>query len=369
MVSFMSPVPTTLTAFIGQTASGPRLTPTRVRDWNSYQTTFGAPTTSGLIDESVRLFMGNGGGQAVVISIGPASVPVTLPDLLAGLSMLEAEPEAAIVVAPDAVRLPADPQDPFRSSDFGQFADALLTACAKQGRFAILDVWGGDRATSGDGLAQVTTTFRSLVSQALDRGAAYLPWVVTSPEGRIFPPSGAVAGVYCRVDAERGVWRAPTNQALRGIQDLAYKMSDAEQGEINNKAVNGLRTFADRGLMVWGARTLDDNNLAWRYIPVRRTSTFIEQSIKRTIGQFTANDAKTWAAVRTMVIAFLDRLWRQGALLGATQDEAYSVQCGLGSTMTEQDILDGYMIVEVLVALVQPGEFIVLTIRQRMGGA
>ncbi len=361
MTNSISPA-STIAAFIGQTATGPRLTPVPVLNWSSYQATFGTATTSGLLGESVRLFFINGGAEAIVISIGPDDVPVTLPDLMAGLSRLERE-QATLVVAPDAVRLPSD-------SDYGQFADALLMACANQNRFAILDVWGGERVIPGSGLTDVIDTFRSLVNEALDRGAVYLPWVVTSSEGRTFPPSGALAGVYCRVDTAEGIWQAPANVPLLGIQGPAYMMSDAEQFEISTgKAVNALRVFAGQGLKVWGARTLDGDNPDWGHIQLRRTSIFIEQSIKLGLGNPSANDAEMWNVARAEVSAFLMDLWRLGALLGDSPEEAYSVQCGLASTMTEQDILDGYLIVQVLVALVRPTEFIELTIKQRIGDA
>lgn len=188
------------------------------------------------------------------------------------------------------------------------------------------------------------------------------------------PPSGAMAGVYTYVDGMQGVWNAPANVSLSAVSGLSYKLTDEQQGDLNvpldGKAVNALREFPGRGAVVWGARTLDGNSNDWRYIQIRRTVIYIEQSIKNTLAAyvFAANDANTWTAVVSMVSAFLQGLWSQGGLMGSTASEAFTVQCGLGSTMTSQDILDGYMIVQVTLQLIRPAEFIELTFKQEMQG-
>ncbi|WP_444997446.1 phage tail sheath family protein [Aliikangiella sp. IMCC44359] len=190
----------------------------------------------------------------------------------------------------------------------------------------------------------------------------------------ILPPSGAMAGIYTAVDTNSGVWNAPANVALSSVSEPTFKLTDEQQGDlnvpINGKAIDAIREFTGRGTVVWGARTLDGNSNDWRYIQVRRTLIYIEQSIKNAIDPFVfaANDANTWVKVTAMVSSFLQGLWSQGGLMGDTASDAFTVQCGLGSTMTGQDVLDGYMIVQVTVQMIRPAEFIELTFKQTMEG-
>jgi phage tail sheath protein FI len=190
----------------------------------------------------------------------------------------------------------------------------------------------------------------------------------------ILPPSGAMAGVYSRVDTSRGVWNAPANVTLSSVTMSTYKLNDAQQGDLNlpvdGKAIDALREFTGRGTVVWGGRTLDGNSNDYRYIQVRRTLIYIEQSIKIALNQFVfaPNDANTWVAVVSMVSGFLLGLWQQGGLMGASPAEAFGVECGLGSTMTGQDILNGYMIVQVTLQMQRPAEFIELIFKQKMEG-
>ncbi|MFQ3191589.1 MAG: phage tail sheath protein FI [Paraglaciecola sp.] len=190
----------------------------------------------------------------------------------------------------------------------------------------------------------------------------------------VLPPSGAMAGVFTAVDANSGVWNAPANVTLNAVQKPTYKLTNTEQGDlnvpINGKAVDAIREFTGRGSVVWGARTLDGNSNDWRYIQVRRTLIYIEQSIKNAMDPyvFAANDGNTWTKVIAMVSSFLQGLWSQGGLMGNSASEAFTVQCGLGSTMTGQDILEGYMVVQVTVQMIRPAEFIELTFKQTMEG-
>lgn len=193
-------------------------------------------------------------------------------------------------------------------------------------------------------------------------------------KSNVLPPSGVMAGVYTLVDTTRGVWNAPANISVNAVSGLTYILNDQQQGDLNvpldGKAVNALRHFAGRGNVVWGARTLDGNSNDYRYIQVRRTIIYIEQSIKNALKPFVfaPNDGNTWVTVTAMVSSFLQELWSQGGLMGATASEAFTVQCGLGSTMTGQDILDGYMIVQVTLQMIHPAEFIELTFKQQMEG-
>jgi len=190
----------------------------------------------------------------------------------------------------------------------------------------------------------------------------------------LLPPSSAMAGVYTFVDASRGVWNAPANMTLNSVASASVKLTDQQQSglnaPLNGKAVNVIRDFVGRGPVVWGARTLDGNSLDYRYIQVRRTLIYIEASIKAALSPFAfaANDGKAWIAVTAMVSAFLTNLWSMGGLMGAKADEAFTVQCGLGSTMTSMDILEGTMIVQVTLQMIRPAEFVALTFRQKMEG-
>lgn len=192
-------------------------------------------------------------------------------------------------------------------------------------------------------------------------------------EMNILPPSGFLAGVWAASDSQRGVWNAPANMALASATEPLYKMSDAEQSGFNvptnGEAIDIIRSQPSRGSVVWGARTLDGNSNDYRYIQVRRTLIYIEQSIKQALAPyvFAPNDSLTWGTVTAAIASFLTGLWQQGGLVGAKPSEAFTVSCGLGSTMTSQNILDGYMIVAVTLQLVHPAEYIELTFTQTMG--
>jgi len=187
------------------------------------------------------------------------------------------------------------------------------------------------------------------------------------------PPSGAVAGIYARTDRTRGVWKAPANAGLVRVLGPAVSVTNDLQDGLNidatsGKSVNAIRSFFGKGTLVWGGRTLAGNDNEWRYINVRRFANFVEESVKKATAAFVfeSNDANTWVKVRTMIENFLINQWRDGALMGAKPDHAFRVAIGLGQTMSAQDILDGYMIVEVHLAIVRPAEFIVLRFMQKM---
>jgi hypothetical protein len=189
------------------------------------------------------------------------------------------------------------------------------------------------------------------------------------------PASAAMAGVMTFTDTARGVWNAPANIALTGVEAPALTINDDVQGDLNKpldgKAINVIREFIGRGPVVWGARTLDGNSNDYRYIQVRRTLIYIEQSVKMAMSPFVfaPNEGKTWVNVTAMISNFLQDLWAKGGLMGATAKDAFSVDCGLGTTMTDRDVLEGYMIVRVLVQMIRPAEFIELTFKQKMESA
>ncbi|MBS0357136.1 MAG: phage tail sheath subtilisin-like domain-containing protein [Proteobacteria bacterium] len=181
------------------------------------------------------------------------------------------------------------------------------------------------------------------------------------------PPSGAVAGIYALVDNQRGVWKAPANVSLTGVIAPTYALDSDDTDNLNvdataGKSVNAIRSFVGKGTLIWGARTLAGNDNEWRYISVRRFFNMVEESVKKSTywAVFEPNDANTWVKVRGMIESYLTQKWREGALAGSTTKDAFFVRCGLGTTMSSQDILEGRMYVEIGMAVVRPAEFIIL---------
>lgn len=187
------------------------------------------------------------------------------------------------------------------------------------------------------------------------------------------PPSGAMAGIYTQVDNNGGVWFAPANVSLTAVTDTTLKITDLTQGPLNvdavsGKSINAIRIKPGFGVMVWGARTLDGNSNDWRYVNVRRTMIYLEQSLTQALRfyVFHPNVNSTWSLVNSMATSFLTSQWNQGALVGSSAAAAFKVAIGLGITMTADDILNGNMILSVQVAVSHPAEFITISISQKM---
>lgn len=203
--------------------------------------------------------------------------------------------------------------------------------------------------------------------------ALYYPWIkVPNPRngGRplAIPPCGHMMGVWCRTDENRGLFKAPANDTPRGVVGLAYDTNFREQELLNPLGINCIRNFSNynRGIKIWGARTLvDPSNIQWRYIPVRRLMSYIEKSIE--IGTqwvvFEPNDSTLWGRVTNTVSSFLEGLWRQGALAGATASESFFVKCD-GELNTQETMMMGRLHIEVGVAPVRPAEFVIFRISQ-----
>lgn len=187
----------------------------------------------------------------------------------------------------------------------------------------------------------------------------------------VLPPSGAIAGLYTLIDNSRGVWKAPANVSVNGALSPTVPISDRLQQDLNvtpmGKSVNAIRSFVGQGVLLWGARTLDGNSLDWRYINVRRTMIFLEQSCSLAVRRmvFEPNVSSTWVTIKAMIENFLTMVWRQGALAGGVPQHAFSVRVGLGDTMTAADISEGNLRVTVLVAITRPAEFIEITFQQQ----
>ena len=214
-----------------------------------------------------------------------------------------------------------------------------------------------------DGFHQALLSGSFLYKQAIKGVKKYL---------NRLPPSAAMAGIYTMVDNSRGVWKAPANVTLNYVESVTEEIDDVAQAGLNvpmsGKAINVIRPFRGEGVKVWGARTLDGNSLDWRYINVRRTLLFLEESVKNAARAyvFEPNDAGTWINMKCMIENFLRSVWKRGGLAGATPEDAFEVHVGLGDTMTGDDILEGIMRITVLVAVTHPAEFIEITFQQQM---
>jgi hypothetical protein len=202
-------------------------------------------------------------------------------------------------------------------------------------------------------------------------GAYYFPWLeVYDPDkGNIFvPPSGHVAGVYARVDGERGVHKAPANEIVRGALGLKYTITKGEQDILNPKGVNCIREFKGRGIRIWGARTISSDP-EWRYINVRRLFNMVEASIEKGTQWvvFEPNDERLWKKVTRNIVAFLSRIYMSGALFGKNPSEAFYVKCD--SETNPPEVIDaGQVICEIGMCPVKPAEFVIFRIGQMPTG-
>ncbi|WP_432039253.1 phage tail sheath family protein [Streptomyces cucumeris] len=240
---------------------------------------------------------------------------------------------------------------------------AVISHCEQMGdRVAVLDTPPGFSA-------QQVRTWRNDEAGYDSRYAAlYYPWVrVFDPAaGRntMVPPSGHIAGVWARSDAERGVHKAPANEVVRGAVDLELRLSKGEQDLLNPIGVNCVRAFPGRGIRVWGARTLSSDP-AWRYLNVRRLFNYLEESIL--LGTqwvvFEPNDDRLWSSIRRNVTSFLSEEWRRGALFGRTADEAFYVKCDRDNN-PQESIDQGRVVCEIGVSPVKPAEFVVFRLAQ-----
>ncbi|MET0987063.1 MAG: phage tail sheath subtilisin-like domain-containing protein [Steroidobacteraceae bacterium] len=236
--------------------------------------------------------------------------------------------------------------------------NALIEHCAAlQHRFAIID------PPAGLDVAEVCA-FREVYDTLY--AALYYPWL-EMPDPTIgqnvrLAPSAHVAGIYARADAARGVHKAPANEVITSLSRLARTMTADESETLNEKNINALRFFSGRGYRVWGARCLTSDP-DWKYVHVRRLLMFIEQSIERGTQWvvFEPNAETTWTGVRNAVTNFLRMVWRNGALHGTTEDEAFFVKCDR-STMTQNDIDNGRLICLVGIAPLSPAEFVIIRI-------
>lgn len=244
----------------------------------------------------------------------------------------------------------------------------LVTHCEKNRfRFAVIDC-SKDLGNPGSIDPRSDTADADGLGTDSSYAAYYYPWIkVSDPKTGVkkkIPPGGAMLGIYARTDNERGVFKAPANEIVRGALELEYNIDEGNQAVLNPRGVNVIRQFPGRGIRAWGARTLSSDAL-WKYVSVRRLFIFIERSIYEGTQWvvFEPNDERLWARVRDTIRLFLRTQFRAGALMGATEAEAFRITCDR-STMTQDDILNGRLICEVGIAPVRPAEFVVFRVFQ-----
>lgn len=311
----------------------------------------------------------------------------TLAPAFSGLIALEKEMAADIVAAGGAYTVEWDQNTPPATAAWGAIFGASAPAASNGNTSgatvkAVMDsalpgLQKGFSAASGAiaGIVSGIANYRGLNEQTLFEN--FLPYrnVIKGIGSTLTlcPPSGAIAGIYAMVDNQRGVWKAPANVSLNGVIAPANSFTTSETDALNvdatgGKSINAIRAFVGKGTLVWGARTLAGNDNEWRYVSVRRFFNMVEESIKKSTywAVFEPNDANTWVKVRGMIENYLTQKWREGALAGAAPKDAFFVRCGLGVTMSAQDILEGRMNVEIGMAVVRPAEFIILKFSHKL---
>jgi phage tail sheath protein FI len=273
--------------------------------------------------------------------------------------------------------IPPDTRDGDTPSGVYQTA---MSYCTERRAMLIIDppkAWSSNKDTAA-ATALAGLGALNLAGPAARNAAIYFPRVLEADpqhDGQIdtFVPCGLVAGIMARTDAQRGVWKAPAglDAAINGIQGLEVNLNDPENGMLNPLGINCLRSFAVYGRVVWGARTMrgaDQLGDEYKYIPVRRTALYIEESLYRGLKWvvFEPNDEPLWAQIRLNVGAFMHNLFRQGAFQGKTPREAYFVKCDKETT-TQNDINLGIVNVVVGFAPLKPAEFVIIKLQQIAG--
>jgi phage tail sheath protein FI len=250
--------------------------------------------------------------------------------------------------------------------------DEGMNYCQKR---PLQDVFYIGETLETDDKPEEAKAFRAKLTKPNSYGAIYFPWIkALDPSGKssepiLLPPSGYIAGLYARIDANRGVWKAPagTEASLGGAVGLAIDLTDVQHGNLNPLNVNVIRRFAASGIVAFGARTVTSDP-EWKYVPVRRTAIMLRVSIYYSIqwAVFEPNDEGLWSQLRLNITSFMTTLFRQGAFQGASPSQAFFVKCD-GETTTQADIDLGIVNVLVGFAPLKPAEFVVVKISQKAG--
>ncbi|MEZ4469799.1 MAG: phage tail sheath family protein [bacterium] len=351
-------VGTSTVGFIGESRKGPVNQVVFCPNWSTFTKNFGDFADSGHLAHAVYGFFNNGGARCFVLNVGQGEAdkrPARFigydkgPGERAGLHRLRGG-------RGDRPGLRPGQTDP-------AIQDAVLTHCEKMRyRFAILDA---PEVIESGGVDKLPKPRDSKY------GAYYFPWskVYDPNDGEIYvPPSGHMAGIYARSDAERGVHKAPANEIVRGALGLRYNITKGEQDILNPKGINCIREFTNRGIRVWGARTISSDP-EWRYVNVRRLFNMVENSIEGGTQWvvFEPNDHMLWKRVTRNITAFLLRVWRDGALFGESPDQAFYVKCDAETNPPE--VIDaGQLVVEIGMCPTKPAEFVIFRIGQMPTG-
>src|SRR4029453_15482750 len=349
-------VSTSVTAFVGAASRGRSYRAVRINSFAEFQRRFGGLFANLDLGYAVQQFFLNGGKDAWVVRVARQ---LTAAKIIKGIHALDAVDIFNLLVIPGVTNSEAL----FAAADY----------CRQRRAFLIVD---------SPKSAQTPTQMEQVVQNATlpktSYGAIYFPWIkIADPLNngtlRLSPPSGAVAGLFSRTDATRGVWKPPAGAeaALNGVMALEYQLTDTENGFLNPRAINCRRSLPVFGIVALGARTLkgaDEFASEWKYIPVRRMALFLEESIYRGIQWtvFEPNAEPLWAQLRLNIGAFMHTLFRQGAFQGQTPREAYVVKCD-AETTSQSDIANELMNILVGFAPLKPAEFVVLKFKQRGG--
>ncbi|MFD0415952.1 phage tail sheath family protein [Streptomyces sp. NPDC127108] len=364
----MSGARTSVAAFLAQSVDAEEAgepSARRIRSWKEFHDcaaiTGGSPDgereasrvrVSGALWAAVYGWFANGGGECYLAPLGGKG------GIAGALEVLERVEEISIVVAPDL-------WSEATAEDSRAAAGLIADHCQRTGnRVAVLHVPDGAPLESAAEMLGIDADAAPYVT-------VYYPWInVLDADGETsaVPATGHVAGVWARVDARRGVHKAPANEDLRGVVGLTRELDDPEQEVLNDQGVNALRKFPGTAPLVWGARTLaaaDPSDVENSYLNVRRTVNFIKQSILQSTRWvvFEPNDDRLGTSVTAMITSFLTGLWRRGMLVGANTEQAFYVVCD-ESNNSEEEVSQGKLNVEVGVALVRPAEFITFRVSQ-----
>jgi len=335
-------VPTDVTAFVGEMTRGPRAKAVEVNSLAAFEKAFGRGSP---VHTAVFLYFQNGGERAVVVRARDPGLKAFFQSLHA----LDEVEDVNLLCLPGAT--PGELDRLVKAADYCENRRAFLLLDPDPGWTDAADVIAGVQRLA------ITSSNAALYFPLLQGGAG-------------IPPSGAVAGVIARTDREKGVWKAPagTEADLRGVRGLHTPVGTPLIDQLSPLGVNCLREVPAGSTMVWGARTLAGSGSEWKYIPVRRTALFIEESIDRGTKWvvFEPNDEPLWAALRAAVETFLFDLFRRGAFQGVKPEEAFFVKCDR-STMTDADVIAGRANLLVGFAPLKPAEFVIIRFELQAG--
>ncbi len=348
---------TSTTAFIGITEKGPVDHALMVTSFAEFQANFGNFLRESWLAYSALQFFNNGGTRLYIARV--TSHESTAPqeiDYQNAFALMDPITDINLVAVPGI----GSPSMVSYGANY----------CHKRGDCFFV----GDMSLSENTKEEVNT-FTHNIEVKSSYSAVYFPWLKmkdpsgASPEPIAIPPSGSVAGIYARTDANRGVWKAPAGSEanINGAVGLMVNISGSEHNKLNHIGVNVIRDFPASGIAIMGARTLATQPvLEYKYVHVRRTAIFIEQSIDKGIqwAVFEPNDERLWAKIRLNVVAFMHNLFRQGAFTGSSPQQAYFVRCDRGTT-TQNDINQGIVNILVGFAPLKPAEFLILKLSQK----